>query len=319
MAPRATRREVLRALAVAGLATVVSGCAKRFSGTRLTIATGDTQGLYYTLGTALATVWQERLKLDHTPVALQTAGSVANLELLVGGEADLAFSQVDAAADQMARHQQDAQAFTALARIYDELVHVVVRASSPITSLDGLRGARVSVGARDSGVLLVARRLLDVAGLDLERDLDAVQLGINESVSALLADEIDAFFWCGGLPTTGVSELTRAVPIRLLDLEDLVGPIRARHPVYAPGLVPANTYGTHDAVTTVLVRNFLLTRPSLPNDLARALLEAMFDARFELAQASPAALTISPRVAIGTQPVPLHPGAEDFYRSAKDV
>lgn len=318
MTLRATRRDLLRGL-LATAVVAATGCSRPLAETRLTIATGGMQGLYYALGTALAEAWRDRLGLTTTPTVLPTDGSVANLELLVSGAADLAFSQVDAAADRLALLGDDPRAPVALARIYDELVHVVVRAAAPITSIDDLRGTRVSVGAPDSGVLLVAQRLLEVAGLDLQRDLDAVQLGIDESVSALVDDEIDAFFWCGGVPTGAVSDLARRVPIRLLDLEDLVGPVRARHRVYARGTVPANTYGDHEPATTVLVRNFLLARPTLPNDVARALLEVLFDARFRLAEVSPVALTIIPRVAVGTQPVPLHPGAKDFYRAVKDV
>ncbi|HXV94165.1 MAG TPA: TAXI family TRAP transporter solute-binding subunit, partial [Pseudonocardia sp.] len=279
-----------------------------------------TQGVYYAMGTALAEVWRERLGLGEAPVVVPTAGSVANLDLLGSGGADVAFSQVDTAADRLATVRTgDPRAPRALARIYDDVVQVVVRASAPITTLDDLRGARVSVGARDSGVFVVAGRLLAAAGVDVDRDLRAVRLGINESVDALYAGEIDAFFWSGGLPTAGVRDLARALPIRLLDLEDVLVIVRDRHPVYASRTVPATSYDIGAPVTTVAVRNVLLVTAAMPADLAGALVDALFAARPQLAQVNPLALTIVSRAAIGTQPVPLHPGAEGFYRASKQV
>jgi TRAP transporter TAXI family solute receptor len=250
---------------------------------------------------------------------LSTAGSVDNLARLASGAADVVFSQVDTAADQLVRTPAtDPRAPRALARIYDDVVHVVVPAGSPATTLADLRGARVSVGAPDSGVRVIAERLLAAAGLSATTDFLALQLGINDSVEAVARGEIDAFFWSGGLPTRGVSELAQQRPIRLLNLEDLVTPVRAAFPVYAAGTVPAQSYGIPEPVTTLLVRNFLLVGAGMPDEVARALVEAMFAAQEQLAAASPAALTIDLRAAIGTQPVPLHPGAVQFFRGEKD-
>lgn len=312
------RRAVLRGLGLLGLLAAAPGCASPFATQRLRLATGGTQGVYFTLGTALARAWQEELELENTPVVRATAGSVDNLQLLAAGSADVVFSQVDTAADQLARTAPgDPRAPRALARIYDDVVHVVVPAGSPVTSLAGLRGARVSIGAPDSGVFVIATRLLSAAGLRADADLRAVQLGINGSVSAMIAGDIDAFFWSGGLPTRGVTDLAAAMPIRLLDLDDIIGAVRATFPVYAPGTVPAMSYRIPAPVTTLFVRNFLLVGAGMGDELARALVATLFETQEQLEQVSPAALTIDTRSAIGTQPVPLHPGAEQFFRDEK--
>jgi TRAP transporter TAXI family solute receptor len=205
-----------------------------------------------------------------------------------------------------------------LARIYDDTVHLVTPATSSLRTLGELRGARVSLGDPESGVYFIAKRLLDAAGLVPDRDLRAVQLGIGESTAALAAGRIDAFFWSGSLPTQGISTLAGQLPIRLLDLADVVGPMCAAHPEYAPGTVPAGSYGIPGPVTSLLVRNVLLVGQEMPDDLAEALVKTMFATQEELTRASRAALTIDPRAAIGTQPVLLHPGAERFYRSTSN-
>jgi TRAP transporter TAXI family solute receptor len=312
------RRSVLRALGAFGLLAALPGCSSPFDGVRLTLATGGTQGVYYNLGNALADAWHAQLELDARPTVLSTAGSVDNLDKLASGAADVVFSQVDTAANQLQRiPADDPQAPRALARIYDDVVHVVVPASSAAATLADLRGTRVSVGAPDSGVQVIAERLLAAAGLSAT-DFQAMQLGINESVEAVARGELDAFFWSGGLPTRGVSTLAEVRPIRLLNLEDLITPVRAAFPEYAAGTVPAQSYGIPEPITTLLVRNFLLVGASMPDDVANALVEGLFAAQEQLAAASPAALTIDLRAAIGTQPVPLHPGAERFFREEKD-
>jgi TRAP transporter TAXI family solute receptor len=312
------RRELLRAGALLGLLGVLPACSAPFAGRRLTLATGATAGVYYNFGTALAGVWRTDLGLDATPQVRSTAGSFDNLQQLDDGSADVAISQIDAVARRLgALAADDPRSPRALARIYDDVVHLVVPAGSPVTTPEQLRGTRVSVGAPDSGVSLVARRMLEVAGLTPGTDLSAEQLGIAESAEALRAGRLDAFFWVGGLPTQGITTLAAAMPIRLVDLESIVGAARKAYPEYAVGTVPATSYGMREPITSLLVRNVLLVPADMPDDLAGALAESLSGAQEALAVATPA-LTIDPRAAIGTQPVPLHPGAEAFYRAAKD-
>ncbi|MDT7567277.1 MAG: uncharacterized protein QOC67_2601 [Pseudonocardiales bacterium] len=317
-----SRRTVLRAGALAAMGALVGagalGCGSRFAGTRLTLGTGGSQGVYYTLGGALADAWQDGLGLAEHPVVRPTAGSVENLALLAARTVDVIFSAADVADAALTAASPPGRAPRALARIYDDALQVVVPADSPITRLTDLRGRQVSLGAADSQVIVAANRLLTAAGLNPAKDLSASTLGIDESVVALRNNTIDAFFWSGGLPTGGLTGLAAVRPIRLLDLLPVVPAIRARYPVYDVGTVPAATYGIPAPVTTLFVRNFLLVAAELPDDLAGGLVAAMFAERDRLVRANPAGRAIDTRSAIGTQPVPLHPGAERFYRSAKE-
>jgi uncharacterized protein len=312
------RRTVLRVLGAAGLLAALPACSAPFADVPLTIATGGGKGVYYSLGTALAEAWREGLGLTTVPTVLPTGGSVENVTRLAAGTADVAFSQVDVAKESIAT---DPQALRALARVYDEFVHIVVPSSSPVTTLAQLGGARVSVGARNSGVYFTVRRLLTAIGLSPDRDLRAAYLSVDASTAALQRGEIDAFFWIGALPTPSVTALASSFPIRLLDLElgDVAGQVRATYREYAEGTVPAGTYSITTPVTTLLVRNFLLAGAGMADDLAYSLVDGMFRYQPQLARATEAALTIDLRAAIGTQPVPLHPGAERYFRAAKNA
>jgi uncharacterized protein len=318
-----SRRSALRALgglaATAGLAVELSGCASPYADLRLSIATGSRNGVYYSLGEALSTAWRDALGLRMPPIVTSTDGSINNLQLLADRKADVAFNQIDTAADHLARTpSEDAAALRALARIYDDVVHVVVPAGAPLTSVTQLRGARVALGSPGSGVLFMAQRVLRALGIAPDKDLRASYLGLDDALVALREGGIDAFFWSGGLPTRGVADLAARMPIRLLTVQDDLTRIHAAYPEYAPGTVPAGTYGLTQPVTTLLVRNVLLVRAEMPDDVAYALVAALFNRQEQIARSSPNALTIDMRAAIGTQPVPLHRGAENWFRSARN-
>lgn len=317
--PAATpdRRTLLRAALALGAVAALPGCSSPAPARPLVIAGGVRPGVYISLAGALAAIWAERLAPARPPQVLTTAGSAQNMQLLTSGGADLAISQVDVAID-VAGTVGGPAAPLALARLYDDVTHVVVRRDSGLQRLADLRGHRVSVGPGGSGYQPIAVRLLDSAGVGVGGLGERVELGLPDASAALREGRIDAFFWSGGVPTDGIRELAEAVPIRLLDLSDVLDGVRDRFPVYSVGTVPATTYGLPAPVSCLSVRNVLLCTAAMPADLARALVEAAFAEQPRLAQASPAAVTIDSRSAIGTQPVPLHPGAEEFYRSAKD-
>jgi TRAP transporter TAXI family solute receptor len=307
------RRSALALVPAAALA-VLAGCHSSFGSLRLTIATGSVDGLYYSLASELATVWADQMGIPR-PRVLATAGGPENIERLHDGTCDIAFGSADAGLDP----NRGPRRLRALARIYDDYIQVVVRADRPIHRLADLAGRRVSVGPVDSQVRLVAERILaEVGG---PRPV-AADLSLDGSIAALRAGALDAFFWSGGLPTNSIVTLAGQVGLRLLDLgTDPSGVLRrmlTRYVVYGTALVPAGTYGAgNPSVTTLTVPNFLLVTDRMPTDVANALVTGLFGATGRLAGVNAAARAIDVHSAIYTQPVPLHPGAEQFYRDTK--
>ena len=312
-----SRRTVLGgALALAGAGLV--GCAGPAAGEApVVVATGGPQGVYRRLGEALAALWATDPGV--ATGVLGSEGSVDNVGMLVSGRARVAFCAADVAVDGAVDGARPRHPLRALARVHDDAIHVVVPAESPVRRLADLAGRRVSVGARNSGVLVIAPRLLATVGLTAERDLRAVMLGLGDSVAALERGEIDGFFWSGGVPTAGVDQLAHTRPVRLLDLGEETVRLRSLYPVYDVTTVPAGTYGLADPVSTASVRNVLLVTADMAPDLAEALTRAMLERREALASADPAGRAIDPRSAIGTQPVALHPGAVAAYRASKGL
>ncbi|KIP53263.1 TAXI family TRAP transporter solute-binding subunit [Leucobacter komagatae] len=321
-AGRITGRIGARALAV--LLTLVlsgatlAGCssAVRDSGSHR-IAGGASTGIYYAYGGTLA----EHLRDVGFDIAVdETGGSVDNLLRVGRGEAILGFAQADAAADAVA----GVGAFSAplpiagVARVYDEYVQVVVKADAEAENISDLAGLRVSIGEANSGVTVIADRVLRAAGIDHE-DFVPVTLGIDDSVEALARGEIDAFFWVGGVPTPGIETLSKGTPLRILPIRpETVEKVNSGHAgVYRLAEFPLGAYGTEAAVETMTVPNYLITSTDAPERLVFEITQTLFAARTDIARTVPAAALLDRRQAIFTSPVPLHPGAADFYVSSR--
>lgn len=295
---------------------------------RLTVGTGGTGGVYHVYGAGLARIANNDQGADIT--AVTTAASVENIEKVAQGELDAAFTLADVAALSVSGDEPFAgpQPVAAIARLYDNHTHVVVRDDSPYEEVADLAGGVVSVGAAGSGTEMMAERLLDLAGLD-EAPPDTaptddpatvtqLQLSIGASAEALDEGRIDAFIWSGGLPTHAVADLAERTPIRLLDLSEHVPELVDEYGEYFVDLpVPAGTYHGVPPVRTIGVPNLLIVNTGMPDRFAKELTRLLFDSRNELARIHPVALHLHSRSAISTLPVPLHPGAAEYYRSVK--
>jgi uncharacterized protein len=293
---------------LAGVLLVLAGCTSGVEQLRLRIATGFETGVYNALGNALADEWAMQTGMPRAEVLL-TQGSPDNLARLVNGQADIAFIAADVAIDAPPD-------VSALARIYDDYLHIVVRAESSIQSVPDLAGRRISVGAPNSGVKKIAERILQVAGVAGQQR----ELTLQQSAEALREDEIDAFFWSGGLPTKEIKQLAENTPVRLLDMSDQMPAIRQKYDSYSAAAIPLSTYQgmkNTNPVTTLVVPNLLLTTDQLPAEAVRALTDGIFEAQPKLANKITAAYSIDIRSAIETRPIPLHPGALAFYRDRK--
>jgi uncharacterized protein len=306
------RRPVAALLALLLAAVLPAGCQEEAAPpVQIRIATGSPTAVYHAFGQSLATILNRELPNVQASVVV-TAASAENVRLVGSGAAELGFTQ----ADVLPATPSADQSVAAVARVYDDLLHLVTNAASGIQTLADLRGRRVSVGAPGSGTEITASRLLDVARLGGD-GVHRERLGLDASVAALRQGRIDAFFFSGGLPVRAVADLAKDRHVRTVDLGGWTEPLRALYPgVYVSRDIPRSVYGV-DPVTTVANPNFLVVRADLPEGLVRQVTRLLMERREELAAAHPAAGRMSPRSAITTTPLPLHPGAAAWYRATK--
>lgn len=312
---------LLASLATVTLSLSLAGCSpERPSWTQqpVRIAGGAVAGVYYDYGDRFAEVLTRDLDVDAQ--VLESNGSVDNLRLIGEGEAQLGFAQSDAIADAVAGTGDFDRPLPirAAARLYDEYVHVVVRADSGIRHVADLAGHTISLGGQGSGVSVVARRVLEASDVPVTA-IDDAELGLDASIAALTTSRIDAFFWVGGLPTPGIESLAGREPIRLLSIDaDVVERADAAHSgVYRSAEFPVGTYGSNESTVAMSVPNYLVTGEDVPDSLVRDVLAELFATRPEIARDVPAAALLDRRLAIFTDPVLLHPGAEEYYRRSR--
>ncbi|WP_344663428.1 TAXI family TRAP transporter solute-binding subunit [Catenulispora yoronensis] len=310
------------ALLLATVAAVASGCgADATAPERIVIAGGVDGGVYARYAAALSQALTASLGRRVQVSVLSTAGSVDNLRRLAAGSATFAICAADAVADAMAGVRPVGAPATvrtdyrAVARLYDDYIHLVVKAESPIAGLADLRGRRVAVGGSTSGTAFVARRILTAAGLSGQ----AVEseLGLSEGLDALDRGEVDAVFWSGGLPTGRVVDAAHTERLRLVPLGDVVSPLRAEYgTVYHQGRIPAETYAGVDGVDTVAFPDLLMTTSQTPDRIVRDVITALF-AHPEVIGSVPTGQLLNRAEAIFTEPVPLHEAALDYFRREK--
>ncbi|WP_336662546.1 TAXI family TRAP transporter solute-binding subunit [Leucobacter sp. USHLN154] len=287
----------------------LAGCAPART-ERIALACGEPGGAYLQFGELLGAALQDR-----SGVALElrvTHGSGENLEMLARGDVDLALSLADSANETAASHD-----FTAIGRVYQNYLQCLVRDAGDIRSFADLAGRRVSIGAPGSGSTRTTRRLLEATGRASGSGAPAAtELELSAALTALAAGDIDALFWSGGIPTPEITDVAAVTPLRVIDLGDVVAPLRAAHPQeYLDARIPAGVYGTEGSTATIGISNLLMCRADLARDAARALVDVLVDDARRLVPTGSVGLQyLALDTLIDTGEVPLHRDARARYR-----
>jgi len=288
---------------------------------RLSIATGNTGGVYYPYGGGLAKVIGESLPVQAT--AEVTAATVDNLKLIQQRKVDLAFAVADTLDDAVrgtgAFERTGAVRARTLAVLYPNYTHLVTIAGKGIARLADLRGRVVSTGSAGSGTEVIAFRVLRAAGLEPDRDMRRQALSVNVAVDALKDGKIDAFFWGGGLPTASVLDLASSIGItaKLLANDEVVPILQKGYgaALYARLVIPKGSYpGMTSEVGVVSVQNALVVHEAMEEQLAYDLTRVLFEQQAALARIHPEARHLSLSTAVEGSPAPFHAGAVRFYR-----
>ncbi len=284
----------------------------------INVLTGGTSGVYYPLGVSLTQIYGKAIPGAKATVQ-STKASAENLNLLQAGRGEVAFTLGDALSDAW---KGDAEAgfkaplkkLRGLAAMYPNYIHLVASADSGIKSLADLKGKRVAVGAPKSGTELNARAIFKAAGLSYQDFAKTEYLPFGETVELMKNRQLDATLISAGLGVAAVRDLATAVRIVIVPITpELIA--RIGDAAYQPATIPAKTYeGQSEAAATVAIPNFLATHEGVPAEVVYAMTKAMFENLDQMVAAHAAAKAISRENAFKGMPLPLHPGAEKYYR-----
>ncbi|MEV0680515.1 TAXI family TRAP transporter solute-binding subunit [Actinosynnema sp. NPDC050436] len=303
-----------RSVLLAALAAGVPACSAAGppAPEELVLATGPDGAVFREVGGALARALAGRLPGTRV-VARPTAASVENVRLLQEGSVHLGLSSLDPTFDALLS-ADDPGGISAVGRLYDSFLQVVVPARAATTRLADLAGLRVSFGPRESGTEFTATRLLDLLGIRV----DALRMAHADAARRLAEGSIDAMLALTGIPTPAIRGLPESFPVRLLDLPDEAVRLAESYPgPYVPVTIPATTYRDVGPCRTFAVPNLLLARSALDASVVEVVTRTVFTDSARIAAGHPEASRINVRTGIATGEVPLHPGAERWFRSVK--
>lgn len=300
-----------------------------------TIGTGGTAATYYPVGGVIANA------ISNPPgsrpceeggscgvpgliaSAVSSRGSVDNLNAISSGLRNSGFAQSDVAywaftGTGTMDGQAPAEKLRAIAALFPEHIHLVALADSGIDSVADLKGKRVSLDEPGSGTYVDANLILESAGLGVG-DISAEALKPDAAGDALRNGQIDAFFFVGGYPTGAIVELASAVKIKLVPISgEGANALIEKYGFFSSSDIPDGAYEGVPATTTVAVGAQWITSADESEDLIYGITKALWNdnTRKLLDTGHAKGKAITKETALDGIGIPLHPGAEKFYREA---
>jgi TRAP transporter TAXI family solute receptor len=276
----------------------------------LTMATFAQGGEYYAFGQAFS-----QIVTKHNPSisikVLATNGSVENQQLLKEGSVDLALIENDTPLNPSTR---------AIAFLFPELFHLMVRRESNINQVKDLRGKRIALMPEGSRSHDLFWELVAHYGLD-EDDFETISLPPPQANEALSKGKVDALFQVSALRNQGLLKLLQNPDIKLLPI-DQGNALQLSLPALEASLIPKGTYNgaipiPQEDLPTVAVRAVLVTDLDLDPHLVHEITRILFETRNDLAKQYPQAAMIPVGDSLQHGSFMFHPGAKIYYEKDK--
>src|SRR3954453_22224303 len=248
-----------------------------------------------------------------------TKGSNENIPLLEKGELDIALVAGEPSYEAFMGIGRPATHLKILTAMYSSPGMFVVRADSPYKTIRDLVGKPVAFGARGSGLPILSRYMLDGLGLKQDEDFQSVYLDRAGDGPAMVLDGRVAALWGAGIGWPGFAAVAASPGgARFIapDAEEIAR-IRARHGFLKPLTVPAGSYpGQSTPINSVGSWSFVLTRDTLPDDVAYHLARTLPGAEGAFCKKLAQACETTAANTVGGAPSPelIHPGVLKYFR-----
>lgn len=310
---------------------VVAGCSQNDgqaasgndSGTKaektfVTIATGGSSGPYFAIGGAISNLLNE--KVDVVNASVQSTGaSAVNATLLGTKKAEIAFAMNDVinyayTGTEVFKEKGKVESLRGIASLYPNFVQLITLKDKGINEVSELKGKKVGVGAPGSGTEVNARQILSAHEITYD-DIDEDFLSYAESIEQLKNGAIDAAFLTSGLPNATIMDLATTHDVKIIPIrKEAIEKLAKEFPFYSSEMIPTGTYDNEEDVETAAVKTLLVTREDLSEELVYDITKTIFENLDTLAQTHSAAKKISIDTVRDGMPIPLHPGAEKYFK-----
>ncbi|MCP4118650.1 MAG: TAXI family TRAP transporter solute-binding subunit [Desulfobacteraceae bacterium] len=286
------------------------------------IATGGTGGTYYPLGGMLAQMISNKVNIEGKKLSATAEtgnASVANATLLSRAGIESAFVAADILDAAYKGTKQfkgkNLKNLRALGALYPETVQLVVQAKAGVKEFADIKGKSVSSGSPGSGQWQLLGDLLKASGMD-RKAISEDYSSFSQSVEKIKDGNLDASLITAGTPTASVLELANYHDVVIVPLTGpAIKELQKVQPYYADTVLPANTYkGQTEPVKTIAVRAIWATHDKLDEETAYNVVKALYENTDTLAKVHVKGKEISLETALESVSIPLHPGAERYYR-----
>lgn len=209
-----------------------------------------------------------------------------------------------------------------IANLYPEDLHLVLPSGDSLNGLSDLEGKRVGIAQAGSGTQIAVELILGAHGITRD-NIDEAELNNSQSAERLADGQLDAYFYAAGTPVSAMIQLDSTKGMELYSFTDEeVAKANEVVPYYVPSTIASNVYpGVQYDVSTVAVNGILVTSAQQDEELIYKITKALWSdtARNLLDNGHAKGKVITLETALdGIQGlnVPLHPGAERFYKEA---
>ncbi|GHV54275.1 C4-dicarboxylate ABC transporter substrate-binding protein [Deltaproteobacteria bacterium] len=311
-------KKILLCSALALMFIVSTSLSAAAAAKQLSIYSGSTGGTFYALGGAIAASLNKHVE-GVSVSSSASGGSIDNLNLLHAGDADLGIvgnSMIGFAWEGQAPFKQKIQDVRAIGMVYPDVFQLVVAQAAGAKTLGDLKGKRIVVGPGGGHTPLLTEAFLKTVGLDMKKDLTAMQAGFADAAAQLKDGHVDASSTILAVPASSILELKATSAIEVMSFpNDVISKVVAQFPAYESFTIPANTYGNAAPIQTIACYAILLCRAELDEETVYKLTKAYFEYGNEIAATHAAGKYIKLELGLtGVAITPLHPGAARYYK-----
>lgn len=203
-----------------------------------------------------------------------------------------------------------------IASLYPNFCQVITVEGTGIESIEDLAGKRVGVGAPGSGTEVDARNILAAHGITYD-DVEEDYLSYAESVEQMKNGTVDAAFLTSGLPNSTIMDLATTHDVVIVPIRpEMVEKLAEEVPFYSSEIIPAGTYDNEEDVYTAAVKSILITNSEVSEQVAYDITKTLFENLQAMRDTHSAADHIDIEKFNQGMPIPLHPGAERYFKEA---
>ena len=285
---------------------------------RISLATGGTAGTYYPIGSAMASIITK-----HVPgvevTAEATGASVANMRMMASGQVELMMGASTTVfggySGQPPFEKEPVKNIRGVMSLYPEIFQFIVLKDSPMKNLYDLKGKKVAVGAPGSGTEVNVKLIMQAHGLEYS-DFSPQFLNFGEAVTALKDRIVDCAVVAAGVPTSAVVDVSTSLDVRLLDLDTKVmEEFLKDRPFLHITQIPKGTYRGIDVdVSAAASPALLVARDDVKEEMVYAITKAVFDNLDTIVASHVQGKMLKLETALNAMSIPLHPGAEKYYK-----